>query len=215
MKRIILMSIRPEYVAKILNGEKTIEIRKTALHEGDEVHIYVTKGKPYLYDYDGFHLTPTRSWSELHDNGDREWFSIDEVGELNGKVVAKFIVGKVEKISYLVLEDNYEEIDGESVLLERGGKGYFVCENDLKPMCISYEELLKYGKEKPLYSYEITHLEIFDKPRELGKYFKKDISEAMTHWEYERATGCKAPCPADVFRITHAPQSFMSAWIDD
>ena len=39
MKQIILMSIQPKWVAKILNGEKTIEVRKHALKEGDEVQV--------------------------------------------------------------------------------------------------------------------------------------------------------------------------------
>jgi predicted transcriptional regulator len=46
----ILMSVRPEWVAKILNGEKTIEIRKTApkCELPVEVYIYCTAGKAQL-----------------------------------------------------------------------------------------------------------------------------------------------------------------------
>ena len=32
-QRVVVISIRPEWVAKILNGEKTIEVRKTVLKE--------------------------------------------------------------------------------------------------------------------------------------------------------------------------------------
>ena len=43
----ILISIRPEWVAKILNGEKTIEIRKTApkCDLPIDVYIYCTNGR--------------------------------------------------------------------------------------------------------------------------------------------------------------------------
>ena len=45
----ILISIKPKWVAKILNGEKTIEIRKT-MPKCDlpiDVYIYCTKEKGY------------------------------------------------------------------------------------------------------------------------------------------------------------------------
>ena len=47
----ILISIKPQYVADILNGYKTIEIRKTKpkCELPCKVYIYCTKGKPYLY----------------------------------------------------------------------------------------------------------------------------------------------------------------------
>ena len=197
----ILLSIQPQWLAKILNGEKTVEIRKTALHEGDEVHIYCTKGKPYLYDYDGFHLTPTRSWSELHDNGDREWFSIDEVGELNGKVVAKFIVGKVRQITHDITSGIYfkalcQDLNEEELL---------------KQSCLRWDELEKYllsSKNDIIYAHEITHLEIFDKPRELGEYFKaREITMSMTKGGHQKLTMYD--------KITHAPQSYMKAWVEE
>ena len=78
----VLISIKPRWVAKILNGEKTIEIRKTCpaifkhLHpyEGAslDVYIYCTKS-----NYLGF-------ISKKH----------------AGKVVAKFTLNKVEMITY-------------------------------------------------------------------------------------------------------------------
>lgn len=50
----ILISIQPQWVEKILNGEKTIEIRKTKpnikhIKLPCKVYIYCSKGKPYLY----------------------------------------------------------------------------------------------------------------------------------------------------------------------
>ena len=73
--RAILISIKPKWVAKILNGEKTIEIRKT-MPKCDlpiDVYIYCTKGKKY---------------SSLINRG----------GFLTGMVVAKFTLNKVEHI---------------------------------------------------------------------------------------------------------------------
>ena len=47
MGKSILMSIQPQWLAKILNGEKTIEIRKKFPKDYvGWVYIYCTKGKP-------------------------------------------------------------------------------------------------------------------------------------------------------------------------
>ena len=71
----IMISIKPQYVEKILNGEKTIEIRKTMLkcELPCKVYIYCTKGKK-LY--------------KCVSNFDEDL--------LNGKVVAEFTLNKVD-----------------------------------------------------------------------------------------------------------------------
>ena len=40
--------------------------------------------------------------------------------------------------------------------------------------CLTSEELLQYGKGKPLYGWHISDLKIYDKPRELGEFKKPD-----------------------------------------
>ena len=70
----ILMSIKPEWVAKILNGEKTIEIRKRFPKDYvGWVYIYCTKDKKY---------------ANLINRG----------GFLTGMVVARFWCDKVERL---------------------------------------------------------------------------------------------------------------------
>lgn len=71
----ILISIRPQWVAKILNGEKTIEIRKKFPSDYvGWVYIYCTKDKKY---------------ANLINRG----------GFLTGMVVARFWCDKVEEIN--------------------------------------------------------------------------------------------------------------------
>ena len=74
----ILISIRPEWVAKILNGKKTIEIRKTApkLTDPIDVYIYCTKTIKPVTKY---------NWGN---------FTFDDLPKL-GKVVAKFRLERV------------------------------------------------------------------------------------------------------------------------
>lgn len=72
MSKAILISIKPKWVAKILNGEKTIEIRKTMpkCKLPIDVYIYCTKDKKY---------------ANLVNRG----------GFLTGMVVAKFTLNEV------------------------------------------------------------------------------------------------------------------------
>ena len=114
----ILMSIRPQYVAKILNGEKTIEIRKKFPKDYvGWVYIYCCKQKKYEI---GCHIN-------YH--------------KVDGKVVARFWCDKVEHIEPRIVEWNMKHqtdtIDQEQ-LLERsqlslidlmkycGGVGYAI-----------------------------------------------------------------------------------------
>lgn len=72
----IMMSIKPKWVAKILNGEKTIEIRKKFPKDYvGWVYIYCTKGKQEI--------------GKFNTKGNYEY-------SLNGKVVARFWCDKVE-----------------------------------------------------------------------------------------------------------------------
>lgn len=82
----ILMSIQPQWVAKILNGEKTIEVRKRFPKDFvGWVYIYCTKAKPYIcIDDEGI----IYKWKERTDD------------MLNGKIVAKFWCDKVEAYSH-------------------------------------------------------------------------------------------------------------------
>ena len=96
MSKSILLSIKPKYVAKILNGEKTIEIRKQ-MPKCDlpiDVYIYCTKDKTPLFKYIPLGDAPNMWDIDLPQN--KKEYSNDVL--LNGKVVAKFTVRKVEEI---------------------------------------------------------------------------------------------------------------------
>ena len=190
----IIMSIRPEWSVKEMNGIKTEEIRKNLgkLKPPFKVYAYVTKGKPYLYEYDGFHLTPTRSWSELHDNGDREWFNIEEFGELNGKVCFEFVCDQVSDLRTVHVV-NLEALS-----------------------CLTREELQAYYDKgrKGAYSLHISELKVYDRPKELGEFHKVGFNEAMKNWEWDRLSppdekSILIPCPAPRYEIKKSPQSWQ------
>ena len=96
----IMLSVRPEWVEKILKGKKTIEIRKSVPKEFKGwVYIYCTKNFPILVDHKTFHewykeemeaQVKDTDTSERFSLFERSW-SYDFFGTIvNGKVVARF-----------------------------------------------------------------------------------------------------------------------------
>ena len=80
----ILMSIQPKWVEKIINGEKTIEVRKTAPKEVPfKVYVYCTKEK-FRYTKEEIYANVNYDWADYY--------------KLKGKVVAEFICDKVDTI---------------------------------------------------------------------------------------------------------------------
>lgn len=73
----ILMSIHPKWCERIFNGEKTIEVRKSAPKPPFKVVVYCTKDKQNTF---------LRFWNK-------------ELQIANGKVIGEFICDKVDTIS--------------------------------------------------------------------------------------------------------------------
>lgn len=153
MTKLILMSFRPEYVCNILNGEKTIEIRKKFPKDYvGWVYVYVTKGKPYLWQGVAKPMHDTNINNPFNyiwklENKDSYMF-----GGFNGKVVARFWCDNVLDIKH------YE---GE----------YFVGGVTIhKASCLSLDEMNNYLKRKDGYAIHITQLEIFNKPKKLREF---------------------------------------------
>lgn len=152
MSKSILLSIRPEWVAKILNGEKTIEVRKRFPKDYvGWVYIYCTKDRKTK-------LSSNSLQYYVVDNKDYK----DYLGNWNGKVVARFYCDKVEEITTEKWSPSKEQ-------------------DLLKVSCLTENQLFDYcnlESGKPFYAIHISKLEIFDKPRELSEFnFWKDKSE--------------------------------------
>lgn len=147
----ILMSIKPQWISKILNGDKTIEVRKKFPKDYvGWVYIYCTKEKPYIKECDHFRYV-----------GDYE---IANKGYyLNGKVVARFWCDKVEDYVY-----------GHKWSWEQGAPMWGAdnsYEKILKDTCLTDEELRAYVDDLCFSAIHITKLEIFDKPMSLNTFY--------------------------------------------
>lgn len=162
----ILISIKPRFVADILNGKKTLEIRKTCPKNFEGwVYIYCTKDSrsKYGYMYKGSSLETQ-------------------------KVLARFYLKNCEPIKY---HFGYYDMGEwtESYILEKSCltskelDNYFKASKEYNPKKASKI----YG-----YAWHIENLEIFDKPKEVGD-FETCWKKVKGTNEYHRHALWKAP----------------------
>lgn len=147
----VLISIRPQWCEKIANGEKTIEVRKTApkCKEPFKCYIYCTFPKKPAYTL----------WLN---RGTENKFLAD------GKVIGEFICDKVDEYNF---HNGLTEFNSMGLPLRIYGS-YLIFADDYKSMCLSYDEVKNYGRGKTLYGWHISELKIYDKPRELSEFGK-------------------------------------------
>mgnify|MGYP002672386396 CR=1 FL=1 len=146
MAKAVLISIRPEWVEKIANGEKTIEVRKTRpkLETPFKVYIYCTNQKNIM-------LWNARSYIYVDDHNhnafDRCW---------NGSVVGEFVCDRIDTINPETEPYGIYDVDDDFVAQTRLVDG----------------ALWDYGKSATLYGWHISDLKIYDKLRELREFKK-------------------------------------------
>ena len=196
----ILMAVQPKWLAKILNGEKTVEVRTRVPKDFvGEIHLACTKGKPYLYYGD-------LSKQYEIDNYKNSWGD-----ELNGKVVAKFDYDykKVDEYPAFWFENTgIKELD------------YLVFPEEKEKMCLEDNDLRDYGKGKPLFAIPLTKLVAFDKPRELGEYATTFIPDGavIDFDEYGNKYFYRKEKPAWQFyfsELKRCPQSYQFVYVEE
>ena len=144
-----ILSVRPEWLAKILNREKTIELRKTAPQTPCVMLLYCTKLPNVLIDFKEYVTETNHTRYILCD------YLKKHSKQINGKIVGKFTLKNVETVS------------------ERwtGNEYIFDDEKTLNMACISACELEQYQtKRNPIFAWHISDLVIFDEPKELAEF---------------------------------------------
>ena len=157
----ILISIKPKWIAKILNGEKTIEIRKSeGLYKAIQTLIS-------MFGYVEFYAYCTKEEELFYNPLTEKWFTtknrnIKKVHRLsNGVVKFKFRCYKVEEFRPF----------------------FHWCIE--KETCLTRDEVLDYldSKDKfvgnpkrqgKVYAIHISDLEIFNEPKELSEFSNCD-----------------------------------------
>lgn len=133
----VMLSVRPKWCEKICNGEKTIEVRKSAPKE--------VPFKCYIYETKGQYVKFTHG-------------ALTKYGYGRGKVIGEFICDRIEmvnaKCSDYGIDLFYHDCLTKGCLTEREIKEYFNIpeDKDLKVM------------KGNGYGWHISDLKIYDKP---------------------------------------------------
>ncbi len=189
-----MISIQPKHLVNILNGNKTLELRKNVPNFKGWVYIYCTKGGGLLVD--------NTSWINFLIKGglvEKDYTESPRFHTLkkleqymygsvrNTKVVARFWFDEYEKISLELVdksgydEDKLKEYESENM------------SNDelQQKLCLDEVEIDNYLNSYDGYAWHIKQLEIFDTPLSLSD-FSDDFS----------------------YRLKRPPQSWQYVWVE-
>lgn len=188
MDRAVLISIRPEWVEKIGEGKKTIEVRKTRPK-------LIPPFKCYIYC-----TLPRKNKSHVM------YLSIcDDEGirEMNGKVVGEF---ECDKITWLT----HVGFAGCPFFNLEAMKNSYTVDNsfNFSDSCLTIDQIEKYLDGGDGYAWHISDLKIYETPKELTEFhtWKKCKSCSKSGYESTACThdeNCMVPAV-----ITKAPQSW-------
>ena len=158
MSKAVLISIRPKWVEKIANGEKTIEVRKTRpkLDTPFKCYIYCTRDKhlAFMQNQTGTNLIACMDVDAAIPVG-------SAVG--NGKVIGELTCDRIYELAPL----NHAPDDVE------------------QQSCLTREEIVNYLKGTG-YGWHISDLVIYDTPHDLGEFERPhECNECDEKWASE------------------------------
>lgn len=143
MSKAVMLSIRPKWVEKIANGEKTIEVRKTKpkLETPFKCYIYCTLPK---YPHEDFIAT---------DYPRPQFYG-------GGKVIGEFVCDCITPL-YNVCMDDWKRLTG----------GLHNIEKELvNQACLTEAKLHTYAGGKNCFAWHISDLLIYDQPKGLDEF---------------------------------------------
>lgn len=172
----ILASIKPYYYYLIAEKKKKIEVRKTALKNlPQDIAFYMSK------DEKSFAKIPKEFQEKYRKHFGKVGLAIvcDKIEDF---YCASVSYSKENNLGYGQFVDNgVYKVNGwhEGIVFERNDRYIETMLNndDLKEMCLSAQELFDYiGVGKHLYTWHISDLKIYDKPKELSEFYTIDES---------------------------------------
>ena len=181
----ILISIQPKWVEKIVNGEKTIEVRKTRpkIETPFKCYIYMSQG-------------------DLKDLGSyREWIYKNRM-----KVIGEFICDNVFLLHPYSYDGGNADLDRRKFIetFEKSSNHNEI----LSETCLSQDEMFDYiGEGNYGYGWHISKLKVYDKPKKL----KDCCIPCKTNCEYCKKPlfyDCWKE-KGKVKVVTRQPQSYM------
>ena len=204
----VLISIQPEWCAKIANGSKTIEVRKNRpkIETPFKCYIYCTAGAPWLvlgdvFDGGSFNTEYTVTHGRSKADADRNW------GVMNGTIIGEFMCDQIDKFVWVPYDLPFTD-DGE----------YYLRDVDLKCSGMTYQQFADYGIDQDLYGWHISELKIYEVPKSLNSFYSvcKEYMKAEPSCggcDYYQTMGeYPAECACDGIRyLCRAPQSWCYA----
>lgn len=184
MSKAVLISIRPEWVRKILNGSKTVEIRKTVPKCGVpfKCYIYCTAGGKGALMVKANAGAPAITAESACEREQAEAFGYEAA---NGKVVAEFTCNKIGTVYPLCMIPKWATVDA----------------------CLTREDIYKYLGTEHGYGMQIDDLKIYDTPRELDGFRRACKND---YWCERCAMYCEhnGTCGNGSLQIRRPPQSW-------
>lgn len=193
MSNAVMLSVRPKWCAKIANGNKTIEVRKTRPKMGTpfKCYIYCTIGGQDL----NIPISQERLMRDYLETGSMKSLNCP-LG--NGKVIGEFVCDCVTPL-YNVCTDDWKRLTGG---LHRKKKEL------VNQACLTEAQLHTYAGGKNCFAWHISNLKIYDTPKELIEFHTWKKCKSCSKSGYE-STACiydeNCMIPA---AITKAPQSW-------
>lgn len=147
MAKAVLISIRPEWVEKIANEIKTVEVRKSKpnLEMPFKCYIYCTNTRPFLVWGDVFRGDWCTEFTHLSGYGRAKADKIWDV--FNGNVAGEFVVDAIIT----------DKTSGHDALFN-------AC------ACMSEDEVVEYSAGNEIYGWHISELKIYDMPRAISEF---------------------------------------------
>lgn len=189
MSKAVMLSVRPKWCEKIINGDKTIEVRKTRpkIDTPFKCYIYCTLPK---YPHEDFIAT---------DYPRPQFYG-------GGKVIGEFVCDCVTPL-YNVCMDDWKRLAG----------GLHNIEKELvNQACLTEANLHTYAGGKNCFAWHISDLRIYDQPRELTAFRRACknswyCESCAMYWENN------GTCGNESLQIKRPPQSwcYVKAMKDD
>lgn len=179
MSKAVLISIRPKWCEKIINGDKTIEVRKTRpkMNTPFKCYIYCTRGTPYLNRHNG------HCYLEKQDVLGGRGTGLYE--RLSGKVIGEFVCDDCSRLT----KAHYGFVEKQGCISRSELKAYIGIGTDRE---LSYSD--------GCYGWHISDLVIYDRPKTLY-HFRKALE--CHQGNYKDGCVCCWDC-----QIKRAPQSW-------
>lgn len=155
----VLISISPKWCELIASGKKTIEVRKTRpkISMPFKCYIYCT----------GIKIMNLRDYVVAHQA------TGGAVDDWSGKVIGEFVCDNVFLLRPYTYDGGSADLEQRKLIQTFEGSSK---DNEiLSATCLSQDEIFDYiGVGNYGYGWHISDLKIYDKPKELGNFWKAD-----------------------------------------